>query len=367
MDSANSEPDDATRSASLGLPSVPYLIFSNTSFNETCALYLSNVITCHGSPSQLRSHLPLPKPGHQLHHLEAYDKILECHGIIYYPNKDIGTAGTRVLELAELVREELSDRNSEEDVGDEPTLQDRLKITQQALEAHSDSSPHTKSARRRSIAAINTNTLDLAGKIAELNRARSRIQGDTLRDMGSESNDLWHRSLKMLSVARSILLKPRSQAVIDPKKSHHRHESCPSVVADPKHLTPLASTNPSIGPRTPQRPKAHTASHPLTMTPITPSPFKSPFAPPSSTAPLPSTEPFRHGSNVGGLGDPVWAYIIALATEAMGIVSSAQQVAIVGWGADRGTLHREMDTLGKAESAQTWKVLDGMGCLMYEP
>ena len=50
----------------------------------------------------------------------------------------------------------------------------------------------------------------------------------------------------------------------------------------------------------------------------------------------------------------------------MGVVNEKQRRAIVKWAMDRGTLGREMDTLGKAGSAQIWKVLEGMGCLAYE-
>ena len=50
----------------------------------------------------------------------------------------------------------------------------------------------------------------------------------------------------------------------------------------------------------------------------------------------------------------------------MGVANEKQRVAIVRWAVERGTLGREMDTLGKAGSAQIWKVLEGMGCLAYE-
>ena len=46
-------------------------------------------------------------------------------------------------------------------------------------------------------------------------------------------------------------------------------------------------------------------------------------------------------------------------------MNERQKLAIVKWAMDRGTLGREMDTLGKAGSAQIWKVLEGMGCLAY--
>lgn len=43
-----------------------------------------------------------------------------------------------------------------------------------------------------------------------------------------------------------------------------------------------------------------------------------------------------------------------------------QQSNVLRWAVDRRTLARELESLGKPESAQIWKVLDGMGCLAYE-
>ncbi len=43
-----------------------------------------------------------------------------------------------------------------------------------------------------------------------------------------------------------------------------------------------------------------------------------------------------------------------------------QQCNVLRWATDRRTLGKELESLGKPESAQIWKVLDGMGCLAYE-
>ena len=45
---------------------------------------------------------------------------------------------------------------------------------------------------------------DIKHLISELDRARSRIQGNTLRDLGSKSNDLWHTALRMLCLGRIV-------------------------------------------------------------------------------------------------------------------------------------------------------------------
>ena len=69
---------------------------------------------------------------------------------------------------------------------------------------------------------------------------------------------------------------------------------------------------------------------------------------------------------LGGLHLDNWAYIIALATESVGIVARQQQEAVVKWAMDRGTLKKEQEILGKSESAQIWKVLESTGCLAYD-
>ncbi|KAI9843436.1 MAG: hypothetical protein M1830_007700, partial [Pleopsidium flavum] len=67
-----------------------------------------------------------------------------------------------------------------------------------------------------------------------------------------------------------------------------------------------------------------------------------------------------------GLPEALWQRIIALASGAIGVVNSGQQGSIIRWAKDRDTLSRERETLGKSESTQIWRVLDGMGCLAYE-
>lgn len=57
---------------------------------------------------------------------------------------------------------------------------------------------------------------------------------------------------------------------------------------------------------------------------------------------------------------------MAIAAGAEDIMSEAQQRLVLRWAMDRGTLGRERETLGLKESAQIWKVLEGMGCLAYE-
>lgn len=93
---------------------------------------------------------------------------------MYYPNIGLGNAGMKVLELAELVRRTL-------------------------LEELDQDSPETR---------LDEGTYSIAS--LELDRARSRIQGNTLRENGVRGNNLWHTALRMLCLGR-VMCQPRRQ------------------------------------------------------------------------------------------------------------------------------------------------------------
>ena len=89
---------------------------------------------------------------------------------MYFPNPNLGSAGVKVLELAEQLRRH--------------TLQDM-----------DTDSPEP---------SLEQNGHDIKQLTSELDRARSRIQGNTLRNLGSTSNDLWRTALKMLCLGRIV-------------------------------------------------------------------------------------------------------------------------------------------------------------------
>lgn len=68
----------------------------------------------------------------------------------------------------------------------------------------------------------------------------------------------------------------------------------------------------------------------------------------------------------GNLPKRVWQRIVAFAAVAHDILSEEQQKSVVQYAQDRRTLVAEMEVLGKPESVQIWRTLEGMGCLAYE-
>ena len=89
---------------------------------------------------------------------------------MYFPNPELGSAGVKVLELAEQLRRHM--------------LQDT-----------DTDSPEP---------SVGQDSHDIKHLTSELDRARSRIQGNTLRNLGSTSDDLWHTALKMLCLGRIV-------------------------------------------------------------------------------------------------------------------------------------------------------------------
>ena len=368
---------------------MPYLILANTALNDTSALYLSYLIACHDMPHNLLKHVPQVKAGLPSQQLESYDQFSSCRGIIYRPNDSIGSSGSKVLELAELVREG-SMKGMTAKLNSNEVKMPAIPIMpvtpagagRRASEARSPQSPQQLHNRRRSAVSMNsedTNHSSGSSYSIELHRARSRIQGDSLRDSGPRSNDLWRVALKMLSVARAILVDTTqtcSQQTLASAKAGEMPfvQSADKLATKaPTHrlgvLTPLASANPnySMVLKLPHRKMEAVVPPPLAMTrtPATRIVAEPPPEPPIAPENAGKCSSYRT-LLPGGLDEQTWGWIICLACQGQEVVSPEQELAILRWARDRKSLRREMEALGKAESAQIWKGLEGMGCLAYD-
>ena len=108
--------------------------------------------------------------------------------MVYFPNTNLGSAGVKVLELAELSRRRM-------------------------LEELDPESSDTR---------IEEGIHNITTSASELDRARSRIQGNALRDFGAKSNDLWATALRMLCLGRIIChtrVRQPSRVQLDENKS----------------------------------------------------------------------------------------------------------------------------------------------------
>ena len=393
-------------STTYGLRSVPYMIFSETGMNETCALYLSYVVASHLLPEQLLPLVPPAKAGLPSQQLEAYDTGSSCRGIVYFPNPLLNSAAKKVLALSERPRGGTHLEISEDEAADPATSPKKVKVAlQRASEApvvpltqlNPDCS--TQGNRRKSSAAdggseTGGNSYNIIS--SDIDRARSRIQGNTLKDLGPQCNDLWSSCLGMLPLSRAIFLRPHKtkpkpeinlkcvQEVWQPNPVSLPQAftlACPTsgeTHGDYSIYAPLASKNPNkaIVPRPPQTQDETRKSGHLRNASSNSAKQEKRDVSQHTTSTRSQVEEvevekvevekvdYRSGL-LGGLSKDHWQNIISLATGAKGLVNDSQQKAILAWAMDRATLMRERENLRREKSAQIWKVLDWMGCLNY--
>lgn len=343
-----------------GLRSIPYLILSNSGMTEACALHLSYVIGSHNMPEKLLTRVPAAKAGPHTQQLLAYDSETRCRGIIYLPNSHLGGAAMKVLELAEAVRKGLC---KDLDLDEEEGFRSVLHNPRSAESGRKISDSASKHGNKICISV-------------ELDRARSRIQGNVLQVLGPGSNDLWRTALKMLTLCRDI-------HPVQEKKKQNTVSNRPEIMPDPASRThrsrlsistPLSTRNPNqhiANPFAGQWRLDHSRLVPV-MAPI-----KSSLATPCKPLPPPNSAPCDSPPATTfltpyrtklpcGLPDDVWRRIMAAAAGADVVLSVTQQRSVIRWAMDRSSLNKEKEFLGLKGSAQIWKVLEGMGCLAYE-
>ena len=358
-----------------GLRSVPYLILSDTEMTETCALHLSYVVSAHNMPERLLTRVPAAKGGPPSQHLLAYDNETRCRGIVYLPNSHLGPPAMKVLDLSEAVREGLFDNIDKEENPEATTPM--LKLAN-ATRRISDTRGVATGRRRTTLSAgiadhgrqTHRNSISV-----ELDRARSRIQGNALQELGPQNNDLWRVALKMLSLSRVI------QPVI--KTQRHVGHGKPNDSGLPPDVdsrasrsssssrTPLTAGKPNLQISTPTFGQWRLDNSRLVPVMDEKPPSAKTYPPASLLSPanpLSPTIPKTHYRTQLPCGFPkeVWRRIMAVAAGAEDIMSEAQQRSVLQWAMNRSTLGRERESLGLKESAQIWKVLEGTGCLAYE-
>ena len=384
-----------------GLHAIPYLILSDTGMDDISALHLSYIVHKHGFPEQLLPGVPPPKPGPQTQLLEAYDGVRGCRGIVYRPNEELGATGTRVLELAEHARDS-SHKSMTPSYEDTPTTAVAMKDLSLSDAGRQPTTPDT--GRRRSSTG-GASVCSPATRSGEIDRARSRIQGDALRDGRLTSNDLWWASLRMLKYARIILLQAapirtdwaghasntpiKRIAVPEPRLganlqrvsstptasfSQEAFPRLPSSSSSSPSVTkrPLASSNPNalIASRntTPRRDSISTSKGLITFHngPLNRVRAEEVPLPPSPVAGQSDNDERNTIAFPCGFPEEVWIRILAYTAGSDDVLSSRQQRAVVEWAMDKSTLNEEMGALGKSEPQQIWKVLHGMRCLAYD-
>ena len=376
---------------------MPYLIFQNTNMSDACALYLSYILTVHGSPEQLLLHVPPAKAGPPTQQLASYDVQTGCLGIVYRPNRKLGAVGIRLLELTEQLRAGFSDGSDGDNssFGLELSPESRRTSTSTA-DWRRPSTWSSSSATRRTSNTSSSEDPDqdfqgfMEKTLSSVETTRHRIQGDILREHGPLSNDMWSLALRILELGRIFSLP-----LPDPGKGKQREMSD----ATPENHAPIVDEGAYSSLMTPlqKKWKAHQGAPMLRLgrkwvndreeiVQIPLSPRITPFAKMELENPVATKESlwpheldskakpkpqdhFKHpyvSALLMGFSEDVWRRIIAGATDAHTLTSETQQLSAIKYALDRKTLASEAENLGKPWSAQCWKVLNGMGMLDYE-
>lgn len=73
-----------------------------------------------------------------------------------------------------------------------------------------------------------------------------------------------------------------------------------------------------------------------------------------------------NNEKIGGLPVIAWTNIIRQICDPDHVLNDKHVNGIMTWGRDKRTLAMEVEVLGKPESVQIWRVLEGMRCLSYD-
>ena len=219
----------------------------------------------------------------------------------------------------------------------------------------------------RSSCAIGEETQEAVA--ADLDRARSRIQGYAIENAGHRSNDLWRVAFKMLSISRCIQpqttkdappLTQAPKAKAKPKPAIIRTLNVPGPA--PKKASPWGiplaprSVNQAIS-ATPRSQKPSISTTPVLAVANT-------EADKADTYPV--TRRQYRSKLPCGFSEDVWWQILGYAVGAKGLLSHGQQKSVLTYAMDRGNLKKEREALGLKEAAQKWHILEDMDCLAYE-
>ena len=227
--------------------------------------------------------------------------------------------------------------------------------------------PASSHRRRTSIFDESTTQEDL---IADLDRARSRIQTHCIESEGHWSNDLWKAALRMLTMSRVIQkqspkpsLPLASTAKPKPKQLIVRTLEIPAP--------PPKKTNPWGAPLAPKSANAHLSSRPKAPKNNSDSVKQSSSIttgfPKQSPQMEPSLESRQYKTSLPfGFSEDIWWRILGHAAGANGLLSPAQQRSVLRYGMDKGSLRKERDALGLKEALQIWHILHDVDCLAYE-
>ncbi|KAF3406284.1 hypothetical protein DPV78_001710 [Talaromyces pinophilus] len=176
-----------------GLRSVPYLILQEVNMTNGAIVHLAEMLRLRRAPENLLSFLPGGKPPS----LPPTEQG-RC-GIYWLPNKNLSVLSHRLMQLTEEIKETTAEANSEDELAEDF---DGLDMDLDYEEIERAQEERERRRRHRQKLRIN------------LSRTISQQRIHVLATEGLRRSVLWHCALRMLAVARAILLsyenRPRS-------------------------------------------------------------------------------------------------------------------------------------------------------------
>lgn len=362
---------DTKRYASTrGLRSIAYLIISDISMTNASAIHLSSILSIHRPPEQLLGYLPGGKA------LILPDMASHCKGIIWLPNKDLSPLGHRLLDMAEMFRDIVSDVDSDEEFVEEYNTPS--KITGYYESFVTDSPSHDDDIKRQ---RQRRKKMDI-----EYSRLAKRVRIEVLQAEGVHSADIWSVTLKMMVVCRALLLDDKDRHTNSVEKAQperlsgcseaesvlETREQAPSVTAadivrghyhahdDFAVEFPALPTVKTATFETPTKPKNGRLSTPPSQNQVAHA--ETSHACTSPGAPSAGKQAWRFGLPV-----EIWRRIIADAVSAEAILDREQQFQVMRYASDWNALAYELTITGAAEHQQIWKFLDTVNCFTYNP
>ncbi|KAL3455194.1 hypothetical protein BJX64DRAFT_295280 [Aspergillus heterothallicus] len=352
-----------------GLRAIPYLILSNLELTTRSAIHISHMLTIQRSSEQLLNFLPPVKAS-------AIPESAENNKcIIWQPNNSLPDFAQSLLEITESVREFKLRAESE-------------------IDAPSDDEDTQRRAQSK--------------MMLDYTRLTKRVRLDSLRLEGVACSDIAITALKMMVVARALLLEDKDRPVVNTIEETARTEEAQEEEPEQEpevqeevifHPAPAAGCPPST---------FFTFEPPFSLGPfdrasagfdedfpalMKPTPRKlHPIQEESeqelrdseeSARPSPSTSPSpnqtgRSGKNNRhnrgrkqewrfGLPFDIWRSIIADAVGADGILDVEQQSRIVQYASDWNVVAYGQGIIGVVAHQQIWKFLETVGCFTYSP
>ncbi|PYI29234.1 hypothetical protein BP00DRAFT_349222 [Aspergillus indologenus CBS 114.80] len=348
-----------------GLRSIPYLILTDVSMTSHSAIQLIPMLDLQRAPESLLGFLPVVGKA-----VVLPESAASCKSIIWRPNDKLAPHVLRMIEVAEALQQlresKASDTSSE-------TSQDLDSASQQKLQSK-----------------LRT----------EFTRVCKRVRLEVIRADGVHSSTIWSTALRMMLVARALLLEDRDRPIECEDNDILERMPIPRPTEGPVVSFPMdpdsddsSSGEPTYyhvenaAPSGPFHPSAVSFDSQFpnlpSAAPGPPLALRIPSGDLSDTnqtrrAPLPS-QPAATATrrrNIRDSGKQEWRYdlpfniwrrIIAEAVGADGILDLEQQTRIMHYASDWDVVAYGVQIKGTELHQQLWKFLESVGCFTYSP